>query len=127
MRDKPFLGMHLAAIDTCSQASLQVLVEELQILWHEGFEVDGEHYVVALIEIVCDGRGREKIKKVQGGGSHKGCMHCNFPGTHSVIELFIEIGQGKSDRNNVKSTLFNWKSTYVYMYMTYEYMYLTCF
>ena len=81
LRDKPFLGLHMASLDTCSIAAIQVFVDELQQLWDIGFNVNGRHYVVALIEIICDGRGREKIKKVQGGGSSiAGCHICDFKG-----------------------------------------------
>jgi hypothetical protein len=80
-RDKPFIGMHMASIDTCTQASLQILVDELKLLWEEGFYMNGRRYVVALISIICDGRGREKIRKVQGAGSHAGCHLCDFRGT----------------------------------------------
>jgi hypothetical protein len=80
LRDKPFLGLHLASLDTGSEASLEVLVNELLILWNTGITINGQHYVVGLCHIICDGRGREKIKKVQGSGSLIGCHICDFPG-----------------------------------------------
>ena len=80
LRDKPFLGLHMVSLDTGSAASLEVLVDELEALWTVGITIRDQLYVVGVCHIICDGKGREKIKKVQGASSTMGCHLCHFPG-----------------------------------------------
>ena len=48
-------------------------------------------YRVGLVNGIWDGKGFEQVTKTQGGGSHKGCNACDFPGTtfaHTVCYPF---------------------------------------
>jgi len=80
LRHVPHVGMHMAGFDLGAYCSLDVFSDELMQLWDPGFVVDGQKYKVFLIEILTDSRGREKLMKVQGAGSHAGCSKCDFPG-----------------------------------------------
>jgi hypothetical protein len=81
MRHIVHVGMHMAGFDLGAYCSLDIFADELLELWNIGFVVEGQRYKVFLIEILTDSRGREKLMKVQGAGSHEGCSKCDFTGT----------------------------------------------
>ena len=80
LRHVSHVGMHMAGLDLGAYCSLEVFADELEQLWNTGFIVDGQRYKVFLVEILSDSRGREKLMKVQGAGSHAGCSKCDFAG-----------------------------------------------
>jgi hypothetical protein len=80
LRHVPHVGMHMAGFDLGAYCSLDIFADELLQLWNVGFVVNGQTYKVFLVEILTDSRGREKLMKVQGAGSHEGCSKCAFGG-----------------------------------------------
>jgi hypothetical protein len=80
MRNKLHVGLFLWAIDKGSDAALSVIVDELLKLWTVGIPVDDLVYRVGLVCVVLDGKGYEKVRKQQGGGSYAGCTDCDLGG-----------------------------------------------
>ena len=74
-----------------SNVTLQIFAEELKQLWSTGIRIGEVQYRVGLVNGIWDGKGFEQVTKTQGGGSHKGCNACDFPGTtfaHTVCYPF---------------------------------------
>ena len=65
-RYKFHVGMHIAYIDSGSNAALELFIDEMEYLWHNGIDIDGEIYKVAIIGCNFDTRGYEKFFGVQG-------------------------------------------------------------
>ncbi len=80
MRHVMHVGMFLWALDKGTDGALEVITEELLMLWHQGIAVDDIVYRVAIVSIVLDGKGLEKVKKQQGNGSYAGCTDCEMDG-----------------------------------------------
>jgi hypothetical protein len=80
MRNKMHVGLFLWAIDKGTDAALSVIVDELLDLWTTGIPVDNLVYRVGLVCVVLDGKGYEKVRKQQGGGSYSGCTDCDMGG-----------------------------------------------
>jgi len=71
--------------------TLEIFAEELKQLWSTGIRIGEVTYRVGLVNGIWDGRGYEQVTKTQGGGSHKGCNACDFPGitfAHTVCYPF---------------------------------------
>ncbi len=74
-----------------SNVTLEIFAEELKQLWSSGIQIGDVTYRIGLVNGIWDGRGFEQVTKTQGGGSHKGCNACDFPGTsfaHTVCYPF---------------------------------------
>ena len=59
---------------------MEIMVDELSMLWEHGILVNGTLWRVALISGIWDGKGYEMVTKTMGAGSLKGCNVCNFNG-----------------------------------------------
>ena len=80
LRKVLYFGMHMWCLDSGSDAALSLIAEELDHLWKVGITVGTVKYRFALVTMVLDGRGLEKVRKVQGANSDAGCYECNFEG-----------------------------------------------
>lgn len=80
LRDKPHIGMHMAAFDDGSLASLEMLAEEALDLWLNPIQLNGVLHYVVIGQLLIDGKGRESACHVQGATSLAGCNICHFEG-----------------------------------------------
>jgi hypothetical protein len=80
LRHVMHVGMFLWALDKGTDGALSVIVEELLLLWHQGIAIEDIVYRVAIVSVVLDGKGLEKVKKQQGNGSYAGCTDCDMDG-----------------------------------------------
>ena len=68
--------------DLGQDATIQVMVEELKLLWKFGITVNGICWRVAIVNGIWDGKGYEKVTKTMGSGSINGCNVCDFHGIY---------------------------------------------
>jgi hypothetical protein len=61
---------------------MEIMIEELQLLWDHGILVDGVTWRVALVNGIWDGPGYQKVTKTMGANSEKGCNACDFSGVY---------------------------------------------
>jgi hypothetical protein len=66
LRSKIHVGMHLLAMDDGGYCSFEPLIIEFQDLWRNGISYNGVLYRVAILRVLCDGRGLEKMTKTSG-------------------------------------------------------------
>ena len=59
---------------------MELMIQELQLLWDYGIKVNGVTWRVALVNGIWDGKGFEQVTATMGAGSTKGCNVCDFEG-----------------------------------------------
>jgi len=59
---------------------MELMIQELQLLWDYGIKVNGVTWRVALVNGIWDGKGFEQVTATMGAGSSKGCNVCDFGG-----------------------------------------------
>jgi hypothetical protein len=66
LRNQMHSGMHLIAVDDGSQSVWDAIVKELIDLWNNGIKFNEITYKVAVLRVVLDGRGLEKLTRTSG-------------------------------------------------------------
>ncbi len=65
-----------------ANATLQVLCEELKLLWSPGIKIGNVVWRVAIINGIWDGVGFQQVTKTMGANSQQGCNVCDFHGIY---------------------------------------------
>ena len=61
---------------------MEIMIQELEMLWEHGILVNDVKWRVALINGIWDGKGFEQVTKTMGSNSGHGCNVCDFGGVH---------------------------------------------
>ena len=59
---------------------MEVMIQELQMLWDHGIKVDGVTWRVALVNGIWDGKGFEQVTATMGSGMAKDAMYAILGG-----------------------------------------------
>ena len=60
-------------------------------MWTVGITVRDTKYRYALVNMVLDGCGLEKVRNRQGAGCHAGCTHCFMEGR--TLKYYLQYTQ----------------------------------